>query len=223
LPNPIPPTIDDERQFTLAVLAGGEGSRMGRAKGELLVDGRPILVYLLKRLAWVGPTLLVTAPGRERPPGAERFGREVVDPVTGEGPLRGVLTALEAAETSRVVVVTVDMPGVTREVLHHLLAAMRGPSLGAMCERKTDQGPQIEPFPTALSRGAAEIVRDALAAGRRSVWSMTKDPRFAVIPAPPEWTPLVWANLNRADDVAAFAAAARVRVELPRESPPQHG
>ena len=39
--------------------------------------------------------MLVTAPGFERPPGFERFGREVVDPIAGIGPLRGVLTAIE--------------------------------------------------------------------------------------------------------------------------------
>ena len=89
----------DEHDVTLAVLAGGEGSRMGRPKGELLVRGRPILVHLVEQLAWRGPTLLVTAPGRERPAGGERFDREVVDAVAGEGPLRGLLTALEAATT----------------------------------------------------------------------------------------------------------------------------
>ena len=55
--------------------------------------------YLLEQLGWLAPTLLVTAPGREKPPGREHFAREVVDAVAGEGPLRGVLTALEATET----------------------------------------------------------------------------------------------------------------------------
>src|SRR5688572_21426156 len=106
---------------TLAILAGGEGSRMGMPKAELCLGGRPILKYLLDRMAWDGPTMLVTAPGRERPTGHELFGREFVDPVAGLGPLRGVMTALEQAETDVVIVATVDMPGVGGEQLRWLV------------------------------------------------------------------------------------------------------
>src|SRR5256885_5263746 len=107
----------DPERVTLALLAGGKGSRMGGPKGSLEVRGEPILEYLLDRFAWRGETMLVTAPGIARPRGAERFDREVVDPVAGLGPLRGVLTALENATTEIVVVATVDMPGVGREQL----------------------------------------------------------------------------------------------------------
>src|SRR2546430_7328455 len=89
---------------TLAVLSGGAGSRMGGPKGSLEVRGKPILEYLLGRFQWRGQTLLVTAPGIGRPRGAERLDREVLDPVAGLGPLRGVLTALENASTEIVVV-----------------------------------------------------------------------------------------------------------------------
>ena len=38
--------IADCVQTTLAVLAGGEGRRMGGPKGDLALDGRPILERL---------------------------------------------------------------------------------------------------------------------------------------------------------------------------------
>src|SRR5690349_21350151 len=106
---------------TLAILAGGEGARMGMPKGGLHIGAEPILAYLLRQIAWEGPTLLVTAPGRERPRGWELFDREVVDPVAGQGPLRGVLTALEQASSDVVAVATVDMPGVGGEQILWLL------------------------------------------------------------------------------------------------------
>src|SRR5438045_8884890 len=111
-------TTLDPSQITLAVLAGGEGTRMGRPKAWLTLAGEPVLRFLLKQFAWPGPTLLVTAPGRERPPGVEAFDREVTDRVAAVGPLRGMLTALEHCRTPRLAVGTVDMPCVTRE---HLL------------------------------------------------------------------------------------------------------
>src|SRR5690349_20303809 len=107
--------------ITLAILAGGEGSRMGKPKGALVIHGQPILEYLLDRFDWPGPTMLVTAPGREHPPGHEKFSREVVDPVFGAGPVRGILTALEHATTSIVVITTVDMPSIERTHLEWLI------------------------------------------------------------------------------------------------------
>ena len=90
------PNIDLARNTTLVVLAGGEGKRMGFAKSHLVLDGTPVLLRLLDQLAWPGPTLLVTARGREHPPGWKRFDRELTDCVDGEGPLRAIQTARAA-------------------------------------------------------------------------------------------------------------------------------
>src|SRR5262245_51915629 len=109
---------------TLAILAGGAGSRMGTAKSMLRIGGRPVLEFLLDRLAWRGPTLLVTAPGRERPNGQEAFDHEAVDAVGGEGPLRGILTALEFEPLQPagdpVVFVPLDMLGMQHEPVRWL-------------------------------------------------------------------------------------------------------
>src|SRR6478609_398221 len=52
------PKVTPCEQITLAILAGGRGSRMGKPKSHLRLHGRPILEYLLQRLAWPGPKLL---------------------------------------------------------------------------------------------------------------------------------------------------------------------
>jgi len=50
-------------------MAGGQGQRMGMPKGLMRLNDVPILASLHNRLAWPGPTILVTTPGREKPPG----------------------------------------------------------------------------------------------------------------------------------------------------------
>ena len=189
---------------TLAILAGGAGSRMGRPKAELRVAGRPILGWLLDRLQWDGPTLLVTAPGRERPPGAERFGREVTDPAGGEGPMRGVLTALDAASTELVLVTTCDMPRVGTQHLAWLAGELAGrpPCPLAMIGR----GGRPEPFPLAVRRSATASVREHFDRGARAVHSLTDLSGAIVLPAPDQWPADVWTNLNTPDDLAAFLA-----------------
>lgn len=183
---------------TLAVLAGGEGSRMGRPKALLDVNGQPILAWLLDRFRWPGPTLLVTAPGREHPPAAERFDREVFDEIAGQGPLRGVLTALDACRTDLLLVTTVDMPNVGAKQAHWVVAQL-GDHAGVMCRR----GEQVEPFPLVLRRATRDAIREMMNIGERSVRSLSRSVCTVVSP---EWADDVWTNLNHPDDLSIWRA-----------------
>jgi molybdopterin-guanine dinucleotide biosynthesis protein A len=192
--------------ITWAVLAGGEGIRMGRPKGDLEINGLPILRYLLQRVDWRGPRLLVTAPGRERPPAHYDFDREVVDPSAGLGPLRGVLTAIEAAETETVVVSTVDMPGIRCDQLLWLASALLDDParVGVMLRRGFGHETRIEPFPSAFRRSAATDIRQRLSAGKSAVHSLASLPQFAALAVPEHWGESTWLNLNFPGDVTAF-------------------
>ena len=200
------PTTADASDATLAVLAGGEGSRMGRPKGLLRIGDKPILEYLHRRLAWPGPTCVVTAPGKQNPPGAALFERELVDPQPGLGPLRGVLTALENLCTPLLVVITVDMPVMETAYLRHLLDALRHwpQVLGLMFERHVPEGTHVEPFPLALRREAIEPVRSVLLAGQASVKGLLRNATFQALPARPSWPSSMWTNLNEPGDFDRF-------------------
>lgn len=186
---------------TLAVLAGGEARRMGYAKAEMRLSGRPILHVLLEQFAWPGPTLLITAPGRERPTGWERFTKEVFDPTPGQGPLRGLLTALENTPTHLVVATAVDMPFVRQDHLRTLALALqcrRG--VAGLMLREGNEG-QIQPFPSAFNVTAAPILKRALESGRRSLHGLLADPSVIAIDAPASWEPATWTNLNSPEDL----------------------
>lgn len=175
---------------------------MGVAKAELRIGERPILEYLQRKLHWPGPTLLVTAPGRQKPSGHEAFEREVSDPVAGLGPLRGLLTAIENCTTELLVVITVDMPGVAHYQLQWLVEQMRRrpEALGMMVRH----GQQIEPFPSAWRIDVTQLVRQQMATARRSVQSLIDGSRIFALDEPQNWDPLVWTNLNSPLDVKAF-------------------
>jgi molybdopterin-guanine dinucleotide biosynthesis protein A len=178
---------------------------MGKAKGELDIGGGPILAYLLDRFGWPGPTLLVTAPGREKPPGWGLFSREVTDPVAGEGPLRGVLTALEESETQFTLVTTVDMPEVGFEQLAWLVGALEGrPEARGILLERPGEPRRIEPFPSVFHRDAAGLIRSRLAAGLGSVQLLRNAAEISVVPSPREWPDCVWTNLNRPKDLNAW-------------------
>lgn len=196
--------IFNGEDLTLAVLAGGRGTRMGGPKSGLSIDGRPILAYLHERIAWIGRTLLVTSPGNERPAGSNLFDREVTDPVADQGPLRGILTALESAGTEYVVAVTVDMPAIEFEHLRWCLSQLRD-DLCVMCSRTKDGTDRIESFPCALRPALAPAIRARLGAGKRSVHGLAEEEAgVRIVRAPVEWPDSVWTNLNHPEDLAAF-------------------
>jgi molybdopterin-guanine dinucleotide biosynthesis protein A len=194
---------DDVADTTLAILAGGAGSRMGMPKGLLRVAGKPILTYLLDRLAWPGDTLLVTAIGREHPPGWQGCSREVQDPPGAAGPLRGILTGLENCATGRLVVLTIDMPTITTEQLGWLLRSFGPEMLGLMLRRSTSGIAQIEPFPSVFHMAARQVLAQRLKEGPRSVHGLLSDGRFTALDAPHTWPAEVWTNLNYPSDLIA--------------------
>lgn len=101
-----------------AVLLGGASLRMGEDKAGLSLDGLPLAIQLAGRLAGLFEDVLLVGGA---PPGGTP-GRRVPDP---EGPrcaLRGIVGALEAARTPRVLVVATDMPAVREPLLLALVA-----------------------------------------------------------------------------------------------------
>lgn len=177
---------------------------MGRPKSLLTIGGRAILEVLLENFTWEGPTMLVTAPGRERPPGSGRIDREVVDAVADGGPLVGICTALAHLRTELLIVATVDMPGVGPGQLRWLLETIGPGELGVMGSRLDGDRERIEPFPAIFRAKAAGPLRAHLEAGQRSVHSILNDSRFVARRTPADWPSSVWANLNYPADVAAF-------------------
>jgi len=178
---------------------------MGIPKGMLKIKGRPILSHILTNAQWPGPTLLVTSPGRQSPPGAEKFDAELVDPVAGLGPMRGVLTALENAQTESVIVCAVDMPAMNGEVFRWIAEQLiRKPAArGVLVERIVAGKEEIEPLPAAFRRAARELLAQRIASGNRSLSGLSACHGIELAQAPQHWTDL-WENLNYPTDLSRW-------------------
>ena len=189
----------------MAVLAGGESSRMGELKSELRINGQPILEFLLHRWKWTDPTLLVTAPGRQHPTGWQSFDREVVDEIPRQGPLRGIVTALEnSLHAQAVIVATCDMPLITRAMLEHLVEALMTNENASAVMSKHDG--QIEPFPIIMRTAMLDPLHERLRSADRSIHSLVGIENVLIIDAPPTWDERVWTNLNSPHDYERFLA-----------------
>lgn len=189
---------------TLAILAGGRGSRMGSPKDLLRIRGRPILLHLLDQAAFNGPTLLVTSMARPNPVGIEAFDGVAVDAVENAGPTAGIAAALSAASTPWVIVLSCDMPCVASAHVHWLLDRAAEPAdlvVGMMCRRNDGMATEMEPFP-AIYR--TEALKHLSVGG--SLKGLVDGRRFVAIDVPPEWPEQTWLNLNRRGDLEQIGA-----------------
>lgn len=106
---------------TVAVLAGGEGRRIGGAKACVSLGARALIEYPLAAARAAGLEVVVIARRQSRLP--ELDCPLVCEPDHDPHPLHGVLSALEHAHGSPVVVLACDMPFVPAALLAHLAQA----------------------------------------------------------------------------------------------------
>lgn len=183
----------------LAILAGGRATRMGGATKALLeLDGERLVDHQLRVARPLFAEILVCAS--EAAPYASLGLPVVPDETPGQGPLAGILAALEAARASRVVVVACDMPALTVE------------ALGAVADPSAPEdivvpvaGGRPEPLCARYGRACAPVIRRRLAAGQRKVADLLADPALSVrrwvVPDDADFL----ANCNTPQDLARLA------------------
>lgn len=100
----------DRDDVTGIVLCGGAGRRMGgRDKPLAMFDGQPLVAHVVARLAPQVARVVISC-GRNAEQYARWSNTVLVDDVSGQGPLRGLLTALGAIETPYAFVCPGDAP-----------------------------------------------------------------------------------------------------------------
>ena len=150
------------------ILAGGGSTRFGRDKALVEVGGTPMLERMIELLQDATKQVkLVAMPNKY-----SAFGVETIeDQWSGEGPLGGIITALEDAAKSPAngewnLIVSCDMPFLTREWL------------GFVCQRATKSKAQVvlphsasgpEPLCACWQTAAAAKLRSGFERGVRKV------------------------------------------------------
>ncbi len=125
--------------FAGAVLTGGRSSRMGTDKALVEVDGRPMAATVLATLRDAGARNVTAVGGDAGRLANLGFDAVLPDRYPGQGPLGGVLTALESvaapdthAAPDIVVIVACDMPWLTPSAVRELVGALeRSPGVQA--------------------------------------------------------------------------------------------
>lgn len=157
------------REARAAILAGGASSRMGANKALLRLheDGPAVVEMIVARLreAGLGAPLLVTNSPEEY-----QFLRLqcVGDDVEGAGALGGILTALNHAQSERVLVVACDMPLLNVDLVSYMLSLPV--EYDALVPRWNDgREVRVEPLHAIYTTRCAGEIAERITAGRLKV------------------------------------------------------
>ena len=110
-------------EFTVAILVGGDSSRMGSDKALYEVDGSTMAQRVADAATAAGASELLVIGGTAAR-AKKLMGTWKKDLYPGDGPLGGVITALKASSHDSVVVLSCDMPFITDAVITSLIRGL---------------------------------------------------------------------------------------------------
>lgn len=180
------------------VLAGGASRRMGQTKALIDVDGTAMADRVLDALRSVGadPVVLVGGDADELAPLSAPV---VPDLYPGEGPVGGVLSALEHLAGLDVVdaalILPCDLSDVNAEILLPLLEAAAGDGHSRVWVAATDR---MEPMCALWSLAARGTVREQFVAGQRTLHRVIAELPHTTVTVEPR----ALRNVNRPEDLS---------------------
>ncbi len=150
-----------------AVLAGGRSRRMGTTKALIEVDGRAMADRVLDAARSVGADPVVLLGG-DPTQLASLSAPVVLDRYPGEGPVGGVLAALQHFEgtADRVLILPCDLVDLDASTLLPLLEAEAGDGFSKVWVAASDR---LEPMCAIWSTEAIGVIEDRFNAGERAV------------------------------------------------------
>lgn len=105
--------------FTGIILAGGKSQRMGTDKGLLPLDGKPFITHIYEAMKPIFRDNIVVVSSNSA---YDAFGyNRIEDLISDKGPVGGLYTALKQSKTKFNLVLSVDVPLVSTELLQWLV------------------------------------------------------------------------------------------------------
>ncbi len=180
------------------VLVGGRSSRMGRDKALLPFRGGPLVESIAREVEAAAESAVLVGD-------AARYGdlgRAVIpDLHPGEGPLGGILTALQHTSADWNLIVACDMPAVSGVFLGSLFDAAEKLGLDVIIPAGPSGLP--EPLCAVYHTRSRDLICTAFESGVRKVTASLEGLRIAILPVP-ELTP--FQNVNTPEDWAAYGS-----------------
>ncbi len=191
----------------IAILAGGESTRMGQDKSALIWEGRTVLEHLVSKA--IGTTLPVAVIGRSIPQERSNTNlRSLPDVIPRIGPLGGLYTALTTTTADAVLALACDTPLLTTAAINWLIlqAKHMGDESDGIVVRNGDH---FEPLFAIYKLTCLPLIQKQMDRGNRALYKLITSANFATVDAPSD-VGLLLANFNTPEDWAAFTGSPEI-------------
>lgn len=175
------------------VLAGGKSSRMGRDKGLVLLNGQPMISYVLKALSKTGIPVSIIAHNTDY----ENFEHPVyIDLIEEKGPIGGLFTAFSHTKAKAVLLISCDMPLVTSEALKQLMdKAEINRIIAATAEGRIN--PLFSIYPVALLEEVKKRIQD----DNLKMTDFILENKYTLVPSIALEMPGIFQNVNTPEEL----------------------
>jgi len=110
-------------EVTGIILAGGKSERMGADKGLQELCGKALITYAIQSLSEICSTIVISTSSDAY----LSFGLKTIpDEIPGIGPMGGIYSALKQSKTEKNLVLSCDLPFVSKELLSFILKNAEG-------------------------------------------------------------------------------------------------
>jgi molybdopterin-guanine dinucleotide biosynthesis protein A len=197
------------------ILAGGKSTRMGADKAFVTLNGCTLLDRALNLAQSVPSDVSIVGDAAKFQP----FAPVVEDIFSNCGPLGGIHAALRASTSELNLILAVDVPFVSADLLRYLIARAEGSNALATVPR-TSQGWQ--PLCAIYRREFADAAEAAIRGGNYKITALFSDVKVCAVAEeefqhagiPPE----AFRNLNTREELAAVAGVLAESESKARES-----
>ena len=208
--------MDGAHDVAAFILAGGKSTRMGKDKAFVNFEGRTLLARALDLARSVASGVWIVGS-------KEKFAAiaPVVEDIFREcGPLGGIHAALRASPAELNVMLAVDTPFVSVDLLKYLITQARGrPDAAAIVPCA---GGGLQPLSAIYRREFADAAEDALRSGQNRINRLFDAVRTRVIGQEElegaGFSPAIFRNLNTPEEMAAVRQEGRTATALKSES-----
>lgn len=187
----------EKQKISGIILAGGRGIRLGRNKGLALLNGRPLIEYVIENLSEICDEILINSNTQQ----CKHYGYQIVPDIhLRKGPMSGVHAGLKASSNRHLFVVSVDTPFVGPEFIRFMLKN-KGESLAAAPWFGKDH---YEPLCAYYHKDALPVIESFFAKGNYKLPDVFRALPFTPVPILKEqafYHDMLFHNINTEEDL----------------------
>jgi molybdopterin-guanine dinucleotide biosynthesis protein A len=193
------------------LLCGGKSRRMGQDKGSMNLNGKPMIIHVIKNLISVADEVVVVLRDKNQVEDYSKIFEQLqsnrsklhifTDTFEDKGPLAGILTGLENIKSDKAMVVPCDSPFVSEYFINKIFQYSSEPEFDAFVPRWPDG--KLEPLHSIYKKDLKSNILKLLKRDIRDVKSLIMELNVKYIDVDSlDDTGRSFFNINRMDDIS---------------------